>query len=270
MALQDSGVFQDHRAPGEETASLGDQEERARAVTPDWWVSPECQVTLEDLEVPEGKELPDSQEETVCPEISEGRDPKVTEVTLVHPAHPLCPSELSTLRRDRWATMVPTVYPVSLDLEVTRVSQGCLVDRVCPGCLVMLTGLKGNQDSPVSLDAQPGQATQALLDLPVSSVSLACLDQGVTMAGLVSLVTLESLVSQVLKGREVTHPATPEVPELKVSPEPPVSQVTKVLMAPPATTVSQGALGSADRREKREFLEDPDSWVPLVSLGLRV
>lgn len=43
---------------------------------------------------------------------------QVTEVTLVHPAHPLCPSELSTLRRDRWATMVPTVYPVSLDLEV--------------------------------------------------------------------------------------------------------------------------------------------------------
>lgn len=270
MALQDSGVFQDHRAPGEETASLGDQEERARAVTPDWWVSPECQVTLEDLEVPEGKELPDSQEETVCPEISEGRDPKVTEVTLVHPAHPLCPSELSTLRRDRWATMVPTVYPVSLDLEVTRVSQGCLVDRVCPGCLVMLTGLKENKDFLVSPDAQPGQATQGLKDLPASSASLACLDLGVTMANLVSLETPESLVSQVPKVREVTRPATPEVPELKVRPEPLVTQATQVLKAPPGTTVSQAALGSTDRREHREIEEYPDKWVPLVSPALRV
>lgn len=61
--------------------------------------------------------------------------------------------------------------------------------------------------------------------------------------------------------REVTRPATPEVPELKVRPEPLVTQATQVLKAPPGTTVSQAALGSTDRREHREIEEYPDKWV---------
>lgn len=59
----------------------------------------------------------------------------------------------------------------------------------------------------------------------------------------------------------MTLSATPEVPELKVRPEPLVTQVTQVLKAPPGTTVSQAALGSTDRREHREIEEYPDKWV---------
>lgn len=141
------------------------------------------------------------------------------------------------------------VFLASLDLEVTRVCQVCLVVRVCLDFLVTLSRVKDSQDSLGSLGNQELQASPDQREKLESWDSPACLDQGVMMVHLVYLATLENLVGPVSKVYLEIVMVILEVQELKASQGLQAYQVAVPVMAPPVTTAFQEVQVSLEQRE---------------------
>lgn len=197
----------------------------------------------------------ESLEEMVSQADQDSLDRKVTEDTPAPLVHPPLLIDQSLLRKENLEPLVSTAFLVSLDQEVTRVCQVCLVVRVCLDSLVLLSRAKDSLDS---LDFQGGREAQASQDQRVkleSWDSLACLDQGVTMVPLVFLEILENLVVLVAKVNLEILLVILEVLEPKVSQEIQASQVDVAMMAPLVTTVFQDLQVSPQQREPLEKVD---------------
>lgn len=220
-----------------------------REVSPDSSVSPDYQVVLETQGLAEAKEQLEGLEEMDSPVVPDTPDRKVREDTPVSPARPLLLSDQSLWRKENLDSTEAAASPASLDPEVTKVCQGCLVARVCLDFLVTLSRVKDSQDSLVSPGNQALRASPDPREKLESWDFLACLDQGVTMVHLVSLATLENLVGPVEKVHLEKVLVIQEVQELKASLEIQASQVAVPLMALPVRVAFQEVQVFLERRE---------------------
>lgn len=188
-------------------------------------------------------------EETDYLAVPDTLDRKVREDILVPLACLVSLVHQSLWREESPEPLEVAAFLASPDPEVTRVCQVHLVVRVCLDFLVSLSRVKDSQDSLGSPGNQDLQASLDRREKVESMDSLACLDQGVMMAHLVYLATLESLVGLVAKVYPETVMVILEHQDLKASQEIQASQVAVALMVHPVTTVFQEVQVSLDRRE---------------------
>lgn len=139
-------------------------------------------------------------------------------------------------REENPETPVATAFLASPDPEVTRV---CLVRpavRVCLDFPVTPSKVKDSRDNAVTRDNRETPVSPGRRENMESWDSPARQDLGVTTVRPVSPATLENLVVPVEKVHPEKATGTPEVQELKASPEGQASQVAAAMTAPPATT----------------------------------
>lgn len=185
-------------------------------------------------------------------------DRKVREDIQVCPACQVLAFRHSLWRKETQETPQEAAFLASLDPEVTKVCQACLVVRVCLDFLVTLSRVKDSRDSLDTPGNQEVQASPGRREKLESWDSPACLDQGVMTAHLVSLATLENLVVLAAKVYPETLLRILELRELKASQEIQASQVAVATMAPLATTAFQEVQVSLEGREllvKQDVLE---------------
>lgn len=197
----------------------------------------------------------EDKEEMDAPAVPDTLARKVTEGSAAPPACPLLRCEQSLWRKENLEPPAAAGFLASPGPEVIRVCPVCPVVRVCPDFLVTPSRVKVSRVSPGFRGDRVLQAFPDRREKLESLDSPARREEGVMMAHLVSLATLESLAGPVGKVNPEILTDTLELQVRRASREMQASQAAVATTAPPVTTVFQEAQVSPD---KRGVLVKPD------------